>query len=78
MAESTVGRKLRKAGTQTHRAGAKRAPVTDSEIIRLRMKGRLWREIATEVGDDEERCTRTVAEDEDQRPDLNSWRTNGD
>lgn len=50
VAESTVGRNLRRAGVQTHRAGAKRALVTDRDIIRIRMEGKLWREVAAEVG----------------------------
>jgi IS30 family transposase len=50
VAESTVSRKLRRAGVPTHRAGAKRAPVTDRDIVRLRMEGKLWREVAAEVG----------------------------
>ena len=48
--ESTVSRQLSKAGVRRRPSPRKMPGVTDSEIVRLRLEGKLWREIAAEVG----------------------------
>lgn len=46
---TTVSRRLRAAGVEMRRVGARRQ-VPDEEILRLRGQGLLWREIAEQVG----------------------------
>ncbi len=47
---TTVSRRLRAAGVQMHPVGARRIPVSDEEILRLRGQGLLWRQVAEQVG----------------------------